>query len=81
MFIIFKTSLFLLIQTALTHISEEEKNKCQELVQCYSWVVCNSVQVGYLGLTLINLLTTVEGGTRVTDEKIQGAIIEPSLDV
>lgn len=73
-------SLFLLIQTALTHISEEKK-KCQELVQCYSWVVCNSVQVGYLGLTLINLLTTVEGGTRVTDEKIQGAIIEPSLDV
>lgn len=57
----FKTSLFLLTQTALTHISEEKKI-CQELVQCYSLVVCNSVQVGYLGLTLINLLTTMEGG-------------------
>lgn len=57
----FKTSLFLLTQTALTHISEEKK-MCQELVQCYSLVVCNSVQVGYLGLTLINLLTTMEGG-------------------
>lgn len=56
-----KTSLFLLTQTALTHISEEKK-KCQELVQCYSLVVCNSVQVGYLGLTLINLLTAMEGG-------------------
>lgn len=57
----FKTSLFLLTQTALTHISEEKKI-CQELVQCYSLVVCNSVQVGYLDLTLINLLTTMEGG-------------------
>lgn len=57
----FKTSLFLLTQTAVTHISEEKKI-CQELVQCYSLVVCNSVQVGYLGLTLINLLTTMEGG-------------------
>lgn len=57
----FKTSLFLLTQTALTHTSEEKKI-CQELVQCYSLVVCNSVQVGYLGLTLINLLTTMEGG-------------------
>lgn len=76
----FKTSLFLLTQTALTHTSEEKKI-CQELVQCYSLVVCNSVQVGYLGLTLINLLTTMEGGTRVTYEKIQGAIIESTLDV
>lgn len=57
----FKTSLFLLTQTAVTHISEEKKI-CQELVQCYSLVVCNSVQVGCLDLTLINLLTTMEGG-------------------
>lgn len=59
--IILRLHYFFLTQTALTHISEEKKI-CQELVQCYSLVVCNSVQVGYLGLTLINLLTTMEGG-------------------
>lgn len=79
--IILRLHYFFSTQTAVTHISEEKKI-CQELVQCYSLVVCNSVQVGYLDLTLINLLTTMEGGgTRVTYEKIQGAIIESTLDV
>lgn len=76
----FKTSLFFFNPNSPDSYFWRKKI-CQELVQCYSLVVCNSVQVGYLGLTLINLLTTMEGGTRVTYEKIQGAIIESTLDV